>query len=87
MSSLFQIMNMVREEIMETFTIPGLGISYWKFCIYLLVVGVVVAVLVNGVSVSAGILSDSASESDRYKRRKLRRDRDYPSRRSGRWGG
>lgn len=57
MDMLFEIMTTIRTQILETFTIPGLGISYWKFCIYLLIIGVVITVLINGVRVSGGALA------------------------------
>lgn len=69
MDSLFQIMQTIRTEILEKFTIPGLGISYWKFCIYLLIIGVVVTVLVNGVRVSGGALSADNRIKDREEQR------------------
>lgn len=53
MQALFEIMTVVREKILETTIIPGLGISWWKFSIYLLIIGVVVTVLINGVRVSS----------------------------------
>lgn len=74
MESLFEIMTLVREEILETTIIPGLGISWWKFSIYLLIIGVVVTVLINGVRVSSSKAArgsknssprnDSSSEDD-----------------------
>lgn len=74
MEALFQIMQTIRTEILETFTIPGLGISYWKFCIYLLIIGVVVTVLVNGVRVSGGELATSNRIKDREEQRIARRE-------------
>ena len=65
MDAFFELMTMVREGILEQLIIPGLGISYWKFCIYLLVIGVVATVLINGVRVS----SDKASRSSRRSER------------------
>lgn len=49
LSNLVWIMNIVREKLFEGFIIPDLNISYWDFCISLLVIGLVVKVLVNGV--------------------------------------
>lgn len=53
LENFYWLMETIREEIMEKFIIPGLGISYWKFLIYLLIVGVVATVLINGVRVSS----------------------------------
>lgn len=47
------LMNTVRTEILEKFIIPGIGISYWKFLIYLAVAGVVITVLINAVRYSS----------------------------------
>ena len=46
------ILNNVRENVLESFIIPGLNISYWDFCISLLIVGLLITVLVNGVKSS-----------------------------------
>lgn len=43
------IMNNVRENILESFILPELGISYWDFCITMLIIGLVITVLVNSV--------------------------------------
>ena len=53
------IMNSVRENILEAFIIPELGISYWDFCITMLIIGLVITVLVN--SVKSEIKSASRS--------------------------
>ena len=65
MQSLFDIMAMVREDILEKLIIPGIGISWWKFSIYLLIIGVVVTVLVNGVRVSSGRAASSSRQNAR----------------------
>lgn len=65
MQSLFDIMTMVREDILEKLIIPGIGISWWKFSIYLLIIGVVVMVLVNGVRVSSGRAASSGRQNAR----------------------
>lgn len=65
MQSLFDIMMMVREDILEKLIIPGIGISWWKFSIYLLIIGVVVTVLVNGVRVSSGRAASSGRQNAR----------------------
>lgn len=83
MSNLFEIMTMIREQILETFSIPGLGISYWKFCIYLLIIGVVVTVLINGVRVSAGREPGLRNEAERHKRYMSRRAQSKRSRGNG----
>lgn len=65
MQGFFDLMTMVREDILEKLIIPGLGISWWKFSVYLLIIGVVVTVLVNGVRVS----SSRAASSSRHNAR------------------
>lgn len=54
LENFWYLMNTIREDILEKFIIPGIGISYWKFLIYLAVAGVVITVLINGVKVSSG---------------------------------
>lgn len=46
MQVLFDLMDTIRTEILENLMIPGLGISWWKFSIYLLIITVVVTVLI-----------------------------------------
>ena len=69
------LMNTIREEILEKFIIPGIGISYWKFLIYLAVAGVVITVLINSVrySSSAGVnrLDKEIKREDRYSKSSL----------------
>lgn len=60
MDVLFQLMDIIRTEILEKLTIPGLGISWWKFSIYLLILSVVVTVLINAVKVSGSSAGKSA---------------------------
>ena len=67
MQAFFDLMTMVREGILEKLIIPGLGISYWKFCIYLLVIGVVATVLINGVRVSSDKAARSPRRSERHR--------------------
>lgn len=54
LSNLFYILNTVREEILEAFILPELGISYWDYLCLLAIVGIVITVLINSVQVSAG---------------------------------
>lgn len=49
MDTLLELLTYIRVELLEKVYIPGLGISYWHFLIYLAVASVVVTVLVNGV--------------------------------------
>lgn len=46
------IMKYVREEILEKFILPELGISYWDFCLYLAIAAIVITLLVNSIRVS-----------------------------------
>lgn len=48
------LMSHIREQIFERFIIPGLNVSYWDFCIALLVIGLLITVLVNGVKARNG---------------------------------
>lgn len=56
------LMNTIREELLEKFILPGIGISYWKFLIYLAVAGVVITVLINSVRYSVSGHSDKDSK-------------------------
>lgn len=58
------LMNTIREELLEKFILPGIGISYWKFLIYLAVAGVVITVLINSVRYSVSRHSDKDSNVD-----------------------
>lgn len=49
LENFWSLMNTIRTELLEKFIIPGIGISYWKFLIYLAVAGVVITVLINAV--------------------------------------
>lgn len=60
MQVLFDLMDTIRTEILENLMIPGLGISWWKFSIYLLIISVVVTVLINAVKVSGSNAGKSA---------------------------
>ncbi len=60
MDTLFSLMDTIRTQILEQLEIPGLGISWWKFCIYLLIISVVVTVLINAVKVSGSSAGKSA---------------------------
>lgn len=52
-SSFLWIMNYVREEILEKFILPEIGISYWEFCIYLAIAAIVITLLINSIKVSS----------------------------------
>ena len=56
------ILKNVRENILEQFIIPDLNISYWDFCIYLLIVGLVATVLVNSVRGISGRAASSEKQ-------------------------
>jgi len=83
-SNFIWLMNLVRTEILEGLILPELNISYWEFCIYLAVVGVVATVLINSVRVGGGAVASSARkrEADNYDNYKQRRQRqeDYSKR-------
>lgn len=83
MDSLYELLTMIREDVLEKVVIPGLGISYWKFCIYLLIIGVVVTVLINGVRISSGREAGIRNEAERHKRYMSRRGQARASRRNG----
>lgn len=50
----FDLIELVRTEILEQFMIPGLGISWWRFAIYMALATIVVVALVNAVRVTSG---------------------------------
>ena len=61
-SNILWLLEYVRENIFEAFILPELEISYWDFCIYLAILGVVIVVLVNAVKVSGGQAQFSSKE-------------------------
>ena len=61
-SNILWLLRLVREEVLEKFILPELEISYWDFCIYLAIIGVVIVVLVNAVKVSGGQTQFSSKE-------------------------
>lgn len=65
MDTLFTMLNTIRTQILEYLTIPGLGISWWQFCLILLTMGIIIKVLVNVVRVSGS----GAAHSGRYRSR------------------
>ena len=67
LENFWYLMNTVRTEILEKFIIPGIGISYWKFLIYLAVAGVVITVLVNAVRYTASESVSRAPSAPNYK--------------------
>lgn len=46
------LLKYVRTEILESFILPELNISYWDFCIILAVVSIAAVVLLNSVRIS-----------------------------------
>lgn len=75
MQDLFDIMTLIREKILEKLIIPGLDISWWKFSIYLLIIGVVVTVLINGVRISSGKAAGDRYQDERFAKHQQRRSR------------
>lgn len=78
-SNFIWLMNLVRTKILEGLILPELNISYWEFCIYLAVVGVVATVLINSVRVGGGAAASSARKReaenyDNYKKRRQRQE-------------
>ena len=71
MSNFFSIMETVREEILESFVLP-IGISYWKFIIYMAFAAIVIVALVNKLPISfAGrSISENASRNRRQRKGK-----------------
>lgn len=61
-SNFLWMLNYIREHLLEAFILPELNISYWDFCIYLAIIGVVIVVLVNAVKVSGGQTQFSSKE-------------------------
>ena len=61
------LMNTIREELLEKFILPGIGISYWKFLIYLAVAGVVITVLINSVRYSVSSVHSDKDVKDEEK--------------------
>ena len=95
LSNIFWLLNYVRENILEAFILPDLGISYWDFLIYLAIAGVVIVVLINTVQVTGGrsisaskkAKSDSERLSyDRYKENRSRNE-EYKQRYDAEFGG
>lgn len=61
---MFWLLKYVRENILEKFILPELNLSYWEFCIYLAIAGVVIVVLVNAVQVSGSLNLNSRKENN-----------------------
>lgn len=51
MTSFFELMGIVRTQILESFILP-MGISYWKFIIYMAFAAIVIVALVNKLPIS-----------------------------------
>lgn len=73
MSNFFSIMETVREEILEGFVLP-LGITYWKFLIYMAFAAIVIVALVNKLPISLADRS-IAEEAARNRRDRYRSNR------------
>lgn len=65
------ILRMIREGVLERFIIPGLGISYWRFIIYMGFAAIVIVALVNKLPI--GLLGHSLSEDASRKHREASR--------------
>lgn len=68
--NLFWLLNYIRTNLLESFIIPQLGISYWDFCIYLAVAAIVITVLINAVNVgglSSFSTRDLNAREERYR--------------------
>ena len=77
LQNIYWLLNYVRENILEKFMLPELNISYWDFCIYLAIAGVVIVVLINAVRVSG---SSAISNSERRKANSYSRYKENRSR-------
>lgn len=51
MTNFFELMGIVRTQILESFILP-MGISYWKFIIYMAFAAIVIVALVNKLPIS-----------------------------------
>lgn len=69
-SNLFWLLNYIRTSILETFTLPELGISYWDFLVTLALVGVVATILINSVRVSSRKADRARSDSKKEEKGK-----------------
>lgn len=69
-SNFLWLMNLVRTEILESFNLPELDISYWDFCIILAAVGIVATVLINSVRISGGNAVNEHKQKARKERNK-----------------
>lgn len=73
MDTLFTMLNTIRTQVLEYLTIPGLGISWWQFCLILLTMGIVIKVLLNAVTVSGSSLASRGRDEARWDRLDARR--------------
>lgn len=73
-SYILWLLEYVREEILEKFILPELNISYWDFCVYLAIIGVVIVVLINSVKVS-GTQAQFSSKESKYHETLRQRER------------
>ena len=51
MTNFFELMGIVSTQILESFILP-MGISYWKFIIYMAFAAIVIVALVNKLPIS-----------------------------------
>lgn len=71
MSNFFEIMEIVRTQVLEGFQLP-IGISYWKFIIYMAFAAIVIVALVNKlpISMAGRSMSENASRNRSHKEEK-----------------
>lgn len=67
------MLHVIREQILEGLVIPGLGISWWHFCIIILVLGIVITALINAVRVSSSASVSYARAEERRRNARQRR--------------
>ena len=77
------LLNKVREDILDAFIIPDLNISYWDFCILLLIVGLVATVLVN----SAKGISGRAASSEKIRSSRSKKNKGSKNSNGSNYGG
>ena len=78
MDNLLDLLVMVRDRVLEAFTLP-IGVSYWKFVIYMSFATIVIVALVNKLPI--GNVAESASDGirgvkDRVDRHRRKRETD-----------
>lgn len=83
MDTLFTMLDTIRTQILEYFIIPGLGISWWKFSLILLTLGIVIKVLVNAVLVSGSGAAHDSRDRERAELREQARAKARANRKRG----